>query len=146
MQYEEAEQAALFEWAAYETAQYPELAFMFHIPNGGKRDVVTAANLKRMGVKPGVPDIFLPVTRGPYAGLFIEMKHGKNQLTREQRAYLDALAAEGYDVAVCYSFQEAVTAVTRYLRGPRASDSRVRLSGSQANRVKEGLCKPQQEA
>ena len=31
----------------------------FHIPNGGKRDKVTAARLKQMGVRPGVADIII---------------------------------------------------------------------------------------
>lgn len=56
----------------------PELEDMFAIPNGGKRDKITAANLRREGVKRGVPDVFLPVRRGAWAGLFIELKRGKS--------------------------------------------------------------------
>lgn len=37
MQHEEAEQVALFQWAAYKTSQWVELAFLYHIPNGGLR-------------------------------------------------------------------------------------------------------------
>ena len=54
-------QAALFEWAKYASAKHPGLKLMFAIPNGGARDAVTGAMLKREGVKPGVPDIFLPM-------------------------------------------------------------------------------------
>ena len=59
--YEEAEQAAIFEWAEYEKRKYPELELLYHVPNGGKRDAKTAAILKRCGVKAGVPDLVLPV-------------------------------------------------------------------------------------
>lgn len=44
-------QETLFNWAQYQYARYPELELLYHIPNGGKRDARTAANLKRQGVK-----------------------------------------------------------------------------------------------
>lgn len=119
MQHEEAEQAALFEWAAYKTGQWPELAYMFHIPNGGLRSKATAARMKAAGAKPGVPDIFLPATRGQYAGLFVEMKYGKNKPSPEQQRYIDLLEHEGYAVAVCYGCEEAIKTITAYLRGTR---------------------------
>ena len=31
----------------------------FHVPNGGKRDKITAARLKQMGVRSGVADIIV---------------------------------------------------------------------------------------
>lgn len=117
-QSEESEQAALFEWAAYESGKWPELALMFHVPNGGYRDKATAARLKACGVKPGVPDIFLPAPRNGSAGLFIEMKVGTNRPTKEQLWYLDELCHQGYAVAVCYGFQNAIETITKYLREP----------------------------
>ena len=119
MQHEEAEQAALFEWAAYQAGQWPELGYLFHIPNGGLRNKATAARLKAAGVKPGVPDLFLPVTRGQSAGLFIEMKYGANKPSPEQQRYIDLLRREGYAVEVCYGCEEAIGVITAYLRGTR---------------------------
>jgi len=58
---ENQEQAALFEWARLSEKRHPELKLLHHIPNGGARDGRTGAVLKRTGVKPGVPDICLPV-------------------------------------------------------------------------------------
>ena len=49
-------QSALFEWAAYNSGKYPELKLMFHIANGGRRDIIEAAHLKQQGVKSGVPE------------------------------------------------------------------------------------------
>lgn len=63
---ESGHQEALFEWAAYHMDCMPELEYMHHIPNGGKRDKRTAVALKRQGVKAGVPDICLPVARNGY--------------------------------------------------------------------------------
>ncbi len=60
---ESGHQEALFSWAAYRTGLMPELQYMYHVPNGGKRDKATAAVLKRQGVKAGVPDIMLPAAR-----------------------------------------------------------------------------------
>ena len=54
---ESGNQEALFSWAGYNMQRMPELEFLHHVPNGGKRDAATAVALKRQGVKAGVPDI-----------------------------------------------------------------------------------------
>lgn len=113
---EAAEQCALFEWAQLARGRYPQLQLMFAIPNGGKRNASEAAHLKRQGVKPGVPDIFLPMARGGYNGLFIELKRRQGgRLSEYQRAYLDALAREGYRTAVCNGACEAIETIEAYL-------------------------------
>lgn len=75
---ESGHQEALFSWAAYQQGRMPELEYLHHVPNGGKRDKATATALKRQGVKAGVPDIVLPAVRAGYHGLYIELKAGKN--------------------------------------------------------------------
>lgn len=60
---ESGHQEALFSWAGYNMGRMPELEYMHHVPNGGKRDRATAVALKRQGVKAGVPDIVLPAAR-----------------------------------------------------------------------------------
>lgn len=45
-QYEADEQKKLFRWADFMKTEYPELDMMFHIPNGGSRNKLEAANLK----------------------------------------------------------------------------------------------------
>lgn len=114
---EHQEQAALFSWAEFHTHRWPELALMFAIPNGGKRNKVTAAMLKAEGVKPGVPDICLPVTRTPCPGLYIEMKTGTGRLSSTQRSWLLALIAQGYRAEVCRGWQEAQQVIIEYLGG-----------------------------
>ena len=90
---------------------------MFHIPNGGSRNKIEAANLKRQGVKAGVPDICLPVPRNGYHGLWIELKVGKNKTTENQKRYISFLTNQGYDVAVCYGMEEAARKIVEYLGG-----------------------------
>ena len=102
------EQATLFSWAQMRTYWYPELTLMFHIPNGGKRSKAEAGRFRAEGVKSGVPDICLPVARGGYHGLFIELKrqHG-NTTTKNQDTWLADLREQGYATAVAYGWEHA---------------------------------------
>jgi hypothetical protein len=126
IQHEENEQIALFEWARLSENRYPELRWMFHIPNGGARHKATAGRLKSAGVKAGVLDIFLPVPKGIYHGMFIEMKHGKNKPTPEQMAWLEYLKDVGYKTAVCYGCYEAIDTIKEYLEEPKmATDAQI---------------------
>lgn len=105
------EQSTLFFWANY----IKELEYMFAIPNGGSRNKIEAANLKRQGVKSGVPDIFLPVPKGEYHGLWVEMKIKGNKTTDNQDKWIEYLNKVGYKAIVCYGFEEARQAITKYL-------------------------------
>lgn len=116
VQHEGEEQAALFDWAYLQRNTYPELDLLFHIPNGGSRNRLEAANLKQQGVKAGVPDLCLPVARGGFHGLYIEMKYGKNKPTENQNEWMNALQNQGYAVAVCYSWEQASKVITDYFK------------------------------
>ena len=109
------EQRALFQWAKLAEQQYPELKLLYHVPNGGKRDARTAANLKKEWVKAGVPDIVLPVARGNYHGLYIELKTQKGTLQKLQKEWLKALDEEGYATKVCRGWLEAREVIEKYL-------------------------------
>lgn len=52
-QYEADQQRKLFQWTTFIRVKYPEIDLMFHIPNGGSRNKLEAANLKKQGVKAG---------------------------------------------------------------------------------------------
>lgn len=108
---ESEEQSALFQWAAYK----PELKWMFAIPNGGSRNQREARNLKRQGVKAGVSDIFLPLARGGFHGLFIEMKVGNNKPSDKQIEFINYADSQGYAVYVCYGFRAAQKTIEQYL-------------------------------
>lgn len=114
---EDTEQIHLFDWAAMQSGKYPELLSLFHIPNGGKRDAREAARFKRMGVRAGVPDMFLPVPRGKYHGLFIELKAKGGKVSKNQTEWLKILAESGYAACVCFGFDEARRDIINYLEG-----------------------------
>jgi hypothetical protein len=112
------EQATLFSWAAMQSGRHPELRLLFHIPNGGSRGKAEAGRFKAEGVKPGVPDLFLPTARYPWNGLFIELKRQKGgRVSAAQRRWLDALEGEGYRVAVACGWKEAAEIILEYLEG-----------------------------
>lgn len=87
---------------------------VYHIPNGGSRNRIEAANLKKQGVKAGVPDLCFPVPKGKYHGMYIEMKYGKNKTTQSQDKWLELLSKNGYMTAVCYGFDEAKAVIDKY--------------------------------
>ena len=109
------EQIALFDWAQYRT----DLRLLHHIPNEGRRSIQYAMSLKRQGMKPGVPDICLPVARGKYHGLYIELKVKGGRLSPEQREWQRDLLEEGYCAAVCYGFEQAKQTIDWYMKGAK---------------------------
>ena len=94
--------------------QYPNTVIA-SIPNGGKRNVITASILKQEGALAGMPDLIIPCARKGYNGLFIEMKFGKNRLSPNQIEVMIKLRQEGYLTAVCYTFDEFVELCNEYL-------------------------------
>ena len=110
------EQRSLFVWAMIAARKYPALNLLFHIPNEGKRSQWTGARMRSEGLKSGVPDLCLPVSRSGYHGLYIELKAGKNKPTANQLAWLEALEAQGYKTAVCYGWEAAKTVIENYLK------------------------------
>ncbi len=103
------------EWAAFDR---PELALLYAIPNGGARDAVTGARMKAEGVKAGVPDLFLPVARCGYHGLFVEMKRRDGgKVSPAQRLWIERLTEQGYLVAVCHGRDAAERVIVTYLEG-----------------------------
>jgi hypothetical protein len=112
---ESAEQQALMQWAELSLGNRPELKLLYHIPNGGKRNKITAARLKKEGVKAGVPDLCLPVPRGMYHGMYIEMKAPKGKTTKNQDEWIKSLEEQGYYVVVCHGWEKAMSELLYYL-------------------------------
>ena len=115
---EHAHQVALFAWADNVRRQYPELALLFAVPNGGQRSPRTAARLKAEGVRAGVPDVCLPVPRGGMHGLFIELKRpGLHSVSPVQREWIETLSAYGYRAEVAVGWDAARELIVEYLSG-----------------------------
>lgn len=110
---ETAEQEALIEYC--DVRHIP----IVHIPNEGKRSAAYAAQMKRAGLRKGFPDLFVPLARESYHGLFIELKYGRGKTSPEQEEWLAFLSANGYRAVVCYGFEEAVREICRYAKGEK---------------------------
>ena len=109
------EQQALFQWAKLAQAKHPELSLLHAIGNGGKRNLIEAARMKREGVLAGVSDVFLPVARNGFHGLYIELKVGKNKASGNQEWWIEQTTKQGYMATVCYGWVEAKEVIEKYL-------------------------------
>lgn len=117
-------QVGLFAWAEWARLDWPELGLLFAVPNGGARDVVTGKRLKDEGVRRGVPDVWLPVARGGFHGLVIELKAGeRGRVSKEQGWWLERLGEQGYRAVVARSWEEATGLIVGYLEGGRMKDA-----------------------
>ena len=47
---ESVEQQCLFRWAAFQSGRFPELALLYHVPNGGSRKKAEAGRFRAEGV------------------------------------------------------------------------------------------------
>ena len=113
---ESAHQAQVVEWSkwAYKTGKYPMLNMLHCSLNGVKLSGTQAKIAKGQGMLSGVPDLFLPVPKNGYHGLFIEMKSEKGRVTENQHWFLTNAESVGYKTAVCYSAKEAISAIEAY--------------------------------
>lgn len=107
-------QAQVCEFAKWQSLVegFQELDLLFAIPNGQVRPGVA----REPGIKAGVPDLFLPVARGGYHGLFVEMKALKGRVRPEQVKWHKLLEAQGYCVRVCKGYNAAVITLGRYMQ------------------------------
>ncbi len=102
--------------------EFPDLAErLIHIPNGGKRTRFERYLFIKLGVKKGVPDLFLPVPRGQFSGLFVEMKAPpphSSAVTNDQKDWLAFLSANGFYATACRGTAPALDIIRCYLLSP----------------------------
>lgn len=110
-------QVALMNWASLFSQTYPALKLLRGSMNGVHLTAAQAGKAKAAGMLKGEHDITLPVARGGYHGLSIELKAGKNKPTKEQLEYGSMLEAEGWKVAYAWDWQEAAGIIQKYLDG-----------------------------
>lgn len=86
-----------------------------HSANGGRRTMREASKFKMMGVLPGVPDTFLPLSSGEYCGLYIELKKAGGSPSKEQKEFLTNVAKEGYLAIIINDLATFCKVFTYYL-------------------------------
>lgn len=104
-------QKAYFKWASH----HKGLEMLHANPNGGHRHIATACKLKAEGVKPGVPDVYLPVPRGAFCGLAIEFKAPDGNPSKEQRQRMSQMQQDGWCVALCWDWMSAARTTMGYM-------------------------------
>lgn len=131
-------QKALIKWWAWRCKDYdiPE-QLLFSIPNGmafgGKAEwqvktsIIRGKNAKLEGLRPGVPDLMLCVSRTwkphktlctpavDYHALFLEMKTATGPVSVDQVLMHKFLAARGFKVVICRSTEAAIREIESYL-------------------------------
>ena len=127
-------QACVIAWARLSVLRWPELRTLHAVQNwAGVKSPREGARRKAEGVEAGVPDLHLPVARGEWSSLYIEMKR-ERMVARKRGGYrvertkpTDAqtnwhalLREYGNAVAVCWTAEEAETVLESYLRGTYA--------------------------
>lgn len=130
IRWEDGEQKALYEWVPLGERLYPGVRSMFAIPNGqllgGNKwqRICKARLLKEMGLRSGASDNFLPVARGHWHGLFIELKRAKfcgrkmGSESNDQRIFRGQMTAQGYLCVVSHGWLEAIEEIKRYYMLP----------------------------
>lgn len=106
------EQKQLIQWAR--SQKWGSL--LFHIPNESVGGMGWVVRNRQMGCRKGVPDLFLPIPKNRFHGLFIEMKSAKGgSLSNEQKSWLYNLKILGYQAVVAHGWEEAKEAIENYL-------------------------------
>lgn len=102
----------VMEWIYANEDKYPVLRFAFHAPNEGRRGYKGQQAVAQLGVRKGVPDLFLPLP-GAYewCGIALEFKAPGNSLTPEQANYLAYLRRCNWYADVCYSSARGIHAI-----------------------------------
>lgn len=116
---EAAEQENVIKWARDNEKTYPFLWMLHSSLNGVKLSKIQAGKAKASGMLSGVPDLFLPVPRGSFCGLYIEMKSATGRIMPSQSRYLSAVSDFGYSAVVCYSANEAIKTIENYYFDPK---------------------------
>jgi len=113
------EQISLFQWSKLAQGKYPELSLLHAIPNGGKRNIREATRLKKEGALSGVSDVFLPVAKGGFHGLYIELKVKGGKASDNQKWWIAETTKQGYLAVICYGWIEAKGVIEEYLEGDK---------------------------
>ena len=115
----------VFVWADVMKREHPELELLNSSANGawlpgklGKLKFAIIATLKATGcLKTGFPDINLPVSRGGWNALYIELKKKTGKPSPEQLVWARALRDQGNLACFCYGQAMAEKVIIAYLKG-----------------------------
>lgn len=119
--YEGEEQKALINWLYGEKMRNSAIGELYdtiyHVPNGGLRNIKTAGDMKKQGVKAGVSDLQAMSARGGWYGLCLEFKATPPKdaaLSDTQESWLALAHQQGYCAALARGLMEAKAVIREY--------------------------------
>jgi len=97
--------------------QYPQYSrYLFHIRNGGSiKSAREGLKFKRMGVRKGIPDLFLSLPTSEWHGMYIELKKKGGKASLEQLDNLEHYKKAGYKFEIIDDFGIFATFVKIYM-------------------------------
>lgn len=95
-----------------------EYPFIFAVPNGGHRTGKSARMMKYEGQKKGTPDIVIPLPRGKYHGMFLEVKTEKGTASKDQKEKIEMYREQGYYCVIAKGYDVCMAHFTAYLKLP----------------------------
>jgi hypothetical protein len=113
MKNEDIAQINFMNWVSYNLPDVFEDTH--HFANQRTCSIQEGRKLKRMGVKRGVPDIFVAIPKNGKSGLWIELKEGTGVLSKEQKAFLLRKSERGYVCRVAWGYAAAIDILIDYL-------------------------------
>lgn len=112
---ERQEHLALMDWVRLQ----PAIRDVFiHIANEYDGGAIKGHVRRILGVRKGVSDFLLPLPRGGFASLWIELKRREGGSERvEQREWIERMRKEGHAAYFCYGCDDAIGVIKAYLGG-----------------------------
>lgn len=89
---------------------------LFAVPNGGSRNKIEAANLKRQGTKPGVADVILLIPKKGFASLCMEFKTSKGRQSEHQKEFQNQAENCGSKYVIVRSVAQAIEEIKKYIK------------------------------
>ena len=98
--------------------RYPDLRWLHSIPNGLRCSMGTAQKAKREGLTAGIADVFLPLPKENFHGLYLEFKKKGGYQSEAQKRFQFWCAEKGYDYHVVRDAETAIQIVKAYVSLP----------------------------
>lgn len=105
-------QVALFKWIRSHSD--PIWHAIHASGNGNYKHPSTARKAKEEGLVSGVWDIFIPLPKNNFGGLYIECKSNSGRLTKEQKIFKETLE-NYYDFKVVRELEEAINIIEGWI-------------------------------
>lgn len=126
------------------SAKYPELYLVRGSLEGIAKSKAQAGRAKAAGMMTDYPDLHLPVMRGPFLSLFVELKVPGKHMRPGQKRLAELLRLEGNCVIESRSVDHAVSVFAGYLALPMNRPS-IRPIAGFSGKIEDGISRWRQE-